>query len=166
MRLHAKPRELLAMQLPRRIVANLPHIARSQSPLRASRHRRCHLPPRQNVRRPKRNLRPPGRILRHRNNRIRSIQSHSDQIHPTQLRHSTSPANIVVPPFVVTSLRHYFVTSALLTETSWSSKSPPRNPPTTPNSPNSKRPPAPNGKPSAALAPSIRKTQTRRSPPQ
>src|SRR5580704_15615139 len=104
MHLHAKPRELITMQPPRRIIPNLPHIPRLQSPHRASRHRRRHLSPRQHVRRPKRHLRPPFRILRHRNNRVRSIQPHPNQIHsrplihPTHSSFSASSANSVVNP--------------------------------------------------------------------
>src|ERR1700722_11543739 len=90
MHLHSQPRKLIAMQPPRRIIPNFPHVARLQSPHRASRHRRRHLPPRQHISRPKRHLRPAFRILRHRNNRVRSVQPHPNQIHSRLRFHPTS----------------------------------------------------------------------------
>src|ERR1700743_1133706 len=90
------------MQPPRRIIPNFPDIPRPQSPRRTSRPRRPPLPPRQHVRRPKRHLRPAFRILRHRNNRVRSIQPHPNQLHsrlvlhPTHSSFSASSATSVV----------------------------------------------------------------------
>src|SRR5216683_1624219 len=80
MRLHTQPRKLLRVQSTRVVVANFPHVPREQSPMRASRNRGSHLPPRQNMRIMKRHLRPPRRILRQRNQSIGSIQPNSNQI--------------------------------------------------------------------------------------
>src|SRR5579863_4952776 len=102
MRLHSQSRKRIAVQPPRRVIPNFPHISRPQSPHRTRRHRRRHLPSRQHVRRPKRHLRPAFRILQHRNNRVRSVQPHPNQIHscrpihPTSIFFSVLSANSVV----------------------------------------------------------------------
>src|SRR5580704_18071942 len=119
MHLHSQSCELIAMQPPRRIVANLPHIPRLQSPHRARRHRRRHLPTRQHVRRPKRHLRPAFRILRHRNNRVRSIQPHPNQIHsrphlhPAHSSQSSSSYSVSSSTSVVNPLVFRFLHSTL-----------------------------------------------------
>src|SRR5580704_7902908 len=88
------------MQPSRRIIPDFPHVARLQSPHRASRHRRRHLPPRQHIRRPKRHLRPAFRILRHRNNRVCRVQPHPNQLHSRSSFHPTSISKIAVIPSV------------------------------------------------------------------
>src|SRR5580704_6861755 len=162
MHLHAKPRKLITMQPPLRIISNLPHIPRLQSPHRASRHRRRHLPSRQHVRRPKRHLRPPLRILRHRNNRVRSIQPHPNQIHSRLVLHPTSISKILSSQSLlaghhgnkkmsfraklgicVAMPHHYFPTSSP-TETPLSSQSPPHKQSASQHSPPSTPPPPPN----------------------
>src|ERR1700733_13184428 len=90
MHLYTQSRELVSMQSRCRIISNLPHIPRPQSPHRTRRHRRRHLPPRQNIRRPKRHLRPALWIFQHRNNRVRSVQPHPNQIYSRPSFHPTS----------------------------------------------------------------------------
>src|SRR5579872_4335797 len=121
MRLHTQPRKFLAMQPPRRIIPNLPRIPRLQSPHCARRHGRRHLSPRQHIRRPKRHLRPAFRILRHRNNRVRSVQPNPNQIHSRPHLHPThssslsvSSANSVVNSLLFSSLLFSFLLFSFL----------------------------------------------------
>src|ERR1700733_10057668 len=119
MHLHSQSCELIAMQPPRRVIPNLPHIPRLQSPHRARRYRRRHLPARQHIRRPKRHLRPAFRILRHRNNRVRSIQPHPNQIHsrphlhPAHSSQSSSSYSVSSSTSVVNPLVFRFLHSTL-----------------------------------------------------